>query len=141
MSLPVKTWYSPNDSHQKFLAVVLSYGLSKKLNRRSFEAVNESHIDIFDFESEIADVVVYDINNSYKPALIVEFCREEEIQSTLRSVEIIAEIYGIKESFVHNTTSGVWYKISSKTTTFTSDSTLFMLSLQQLFSHSLENYF
>ncbi len=141
MTLPIKTWSSPNDSEQKFLAAVLAYGLSKKLNRRSFEAVNESHIDIFDFESDIADVVVYDINNYYKPALIVEFCREEEIQSTLRTVEIIAEIYGVKESFVYNTTSGVWYKISSKTVAFTSDSTLFRLALQQLVSHSLENYF
>ena len=141
MPLPVKNWFSPNDAQQKLLAASLAYGLSKKLNRRSYETVNESHIDILALDSDIPDVIVYDLKNNFKPLLIVEFCIEEDLQSTLRTVEIIAAAYGIQESFVLNTTTGVWHRISSNTTSFSSRSNFFNLNLQDLLFHSLQNHF
>ena len=64
MSLYLKKWFSPIDSHHKFLSSVLTYGLSKKLDRFQFEIVNESYIDKNAIESHIADIVIYDIRNN-----------------------------------------------------------------------------
>ena len=141
MSLPVKKWFTPSGSHQKFLAAVLSYGISKKLNRRFYEAVNESHIDIISLQSDIPDVIVYDVRNNLKPILIAEFCDDSEIKSTLRTIEIISEIYSIKESFVVNTSGEKWYRFESNTISLSSESRIFKLDLREVLFHSLHNYF
>ena len=141
MSLPVKNWISETDSRQKFLATVLAYGLSKKLDRRHYEAVNESHIDLQVYQSDIPDVIVYDIKLHLKPVLIVELCSEAELESTIRTVEIISTIYGIRESFVFNITNNQWKRIDSNSIVSSSQSTFFNIDLQEILSKNLYTYF
>ena len=141
MSLPVKNWISAADSRQKFLATVLAYGLSKKLDRSQYEAVNESHIDLQVFESDIPDVVIYDIHQNLKPVLIVELCNAGELESTIRTVEIISTIYGIRESFILNTTNNIWIRIDSHSISTTSESDFFKLNLGEILFHSLSSCF
>ena len=71
MSLYLKNWFSQIDSHHKFLSSVITYGLSKKLDRYLFEVVNESYIDLTAIESDIADIVIYDLRNNLHPLMIL----------------------------------------------------------------------
>ena len=141
MSLYLKNWFSQIDSHHKFLSSVITYGLSKKLDRYLFEVVNESYIDLTAIESDIADVVIYDLRNHLHPLMIIELCDQASESITLSTVEIISKIYQFKESFVYNTSTSVWHKITISGIINSPISTVYNINLEEILNTNLHLYY
>ncbi|MBK9637864.1 MAG: hypothetical protein IPO63_08600 [Bacteroidetes bacterium] len=127
-----KSWAAAGSGQKKFLASILTYGLSKKLKRKDFEAVNESYIDLKDSNSEQPDVVVYDLNNNFTPAIAIECVTGEDLPSTIRSMEILSGLYHISESFVLDIEQFKWYRISNNKVESNSYSRFFSLDLKEV---------
>lgn len=139
-SLQFKNWFSQDSAYQKFLASVLSHHLSRMFNRKDYEVVNESYIDLHNMDSDVADVIVYNINNNFSADLIIELCTNEDLKSTLNSVEIISEIYRVKEAFVYNTSTSTWYKINDTDRDRSSYSRLLDVNLDDVLKTAILKY-
>ena len=140
MSTLKKSWALPTAGYRKFIASVLSYALSKELDRKKFEVVHEGNIDLHNPESDTPDVIVYDKKNNASPALIVELCFNNNEEDTLRTVEIIRELYAVKEAFVYNIEADTWKCFTPDEVVFTSTSNLFKIELNELLSTYLHRY-
>ncbi len=135
-----KSWLSPLSGRKKFTAFNLSYSLSKLLDRKKYEVVNESYIDLHDLESEQPDIIIYDINADYKPALLIELTDHEGLDSTIRTMEIVSNLYHVPESFVFDFDKQNWYRVNGSNVLPTSSSEKFGLNLQSILSNSLMKY-
>jgi hypothetical protein len=135
-----KSWLLPLSGQKKFTASTLSYSLSKLLNRKDFEVVNESYVDIHDLNSEQPDVIIYNRNNDYKPAMMIELTNHSSLESTLHTIEIIAKIHHVPEAFVLDFDKQKWFRIADSVVTSSAASKVFGLDLQQILSNSLMRY-
>ena len=135
-----KGWSHPFAGRKKFAASSLSYYLSKLLDRRKFEVVNESHIDLHDLNSEQPDVIIYDIKDEYKPIMLIEFTDHEGLDSTIRTMEIISKLYHVPESFVFDFDAQNWFRINGNIVQQSSLSEKFGLNLKNILSQSLLRY-
>jgi hypothetical protein len=135
-----KGWLTPFSSRRKFSSSTLSYSLSKILDRRSFEVVNESNIDIHDLSSEQPDVIVYDKKSDYKPLLLIEITNHRTLNDTLNSMEVMADIYHVPEAFVYDIDQQSWFKIANRIVSRSAESSFFGINLQSVFTDSLNRY-
>ena len=135
-----KSWTTTGSGQKKFLASVLTYGLSKLLRRKEFEAVNESYIDLQDSDSEQPDVVVYDLKDHFSPAIVIECSTSEDLSSTIRSMEIVSELYHVPEAFVLDMEQLQWYRISNEKTETNSFSKLFSIDLKEVLDSIMKRY-
>lgn len=135
-----KSWAAAGSGQKKFLAAILTYGLSKLLRRKEFEAVNESFIDLQDSDSEQPDVVVYDLKNHFSPAIVIECSTSEDLSETIRSMEIVSELYHVPESFVLDMEQLKWYRISNEKTESNSFSKLFSIDLKEVLDSITNSY-
>jgi len=135
-----KSWTRPEAGHRKFIATVLTHALSRQLMRTNFEVVQEGNIDLHNPDSDAPDVIIYDIRNNYTPVLMIELCTNATVEDTLRTVEIIREIYFVNEAFVYNIDSEEWHAITPGKLTFTSISNQFKVELSELLQHYLHRY-
>lgn len=140
MSTLKKSWTLPTAGYRKFIASVLAYALSKELDRKIFEVVHEGNIDLHNPESDTPDVIVYEKKNNAAPTLIVELCFNNNEEDTLRTVEIIRELYSVKEAFVYNIEADTWRGCSPFQLVFSSSSKLFKIELNELLSAYLHRY-
>jgi hypothetical protein len=139
-TLHPKDWLTNENTHQKFLSVILSHQISRIISRKKFEVVNESFIDINNMDSDIADIIVYNHKQNFSPELIIEFCTQADLKSTLNSIEIISDLYHIKESFIYNTESAKWYKINDMDRDKTSFSKILNINLDEVLNEALLKY-
>ncbi len=139
-SLHPKGWLTKEDTLQKFLSATLSHQISRIISRKQYEVVNESFIDINNMDSDIADIIVYNLKHNFSPDLIIEFCTSDDLKSTLNSLEIISDLYGIKECFVYNTDTSIWYKVSSADIDKSSFSKLLNISLDEVLNRAVLKY-
>ena len=75
MAVLLRNWQDPETGRKKFIASVLLYHLSKKVNRNRFEVVQEGYLDLADLNSEQPDIIIYDkekTKNIYIKYLIIE---------------------------------------------------------------------
>lgn len=135
-----KGWTLPEAGYRKFISSLLTYALSRKLDRKKFEVVHEGNLDLHNPDSDTPDVIVHDIEDSYNPVLMVVICFDANEKDTLRTVEIIREIYAVKEAFVYNIESDHWISCTSSMFAFTSYSALFKVELNQLLERYLHRY-
>jgi len=131
MKLFEKSWLQPISGLKKFTAINLTYSLSRLLNRRKFEVVNESYIDLHDFNSEQPDIIIYDINADYKPALIIEMTDHENFDSTILKMKIISKVYHIPDAFVFDLDEQKWFRVNGNNVQSS--------SLSEKFGFNLEN--
>lgn len=104
----LKSWLPLLSGTKKFLAADLAHRLSRIINRRKFEVVFEGFIDLHNIDSEQPDVVVYHKENNFHPVMIIEICDKENIESTMRTIEILSKIYHIEESFIYDLENKNW---------------------------------
>ncbi len=135
-----KSWSQPLSGHKKFIAAMLSHSLSKLLNRRIFEVVNESFIDLQDWKSEQPDVIVYDIKDEYKPAMLIEFTDHAGLDSTIRTMEILSDLYHVPEAFIFDFETQKWFRINGHDVQESASSEKFGFNLQNILSQSLLQY-
>ncbi len=121
MSHLYKSWQNPDSGQKKFLSSTLMYHLSKNINKDLFEAVNESYIDVTDINSEQPDLVIYDKQNKFRPALIIECVSDVDEADAIRTIEILCSIYHIKEGFIYNFEREHWKKVGSDSTLIASN--------------------
>ena len=140
MATLYKGWTLPEAGYRKFISSVLAYALSRDLVRKKFEVVHEGHLDLHNPYSDTPDICVYDVDNNLEPVMIVELCFDSNEKETLRNVEIIREIYSIKEAFVYNIESDRWNRGRHFQSIQTSISDLFKLELSALLSRYLHRY-
>lgn len=114
----LKSWLSLLSGPKKFLAADLSHRLSRIINRRKFEVVFEGFIDLHNIDSEQPDVVVYHKEDNLRPVMILELCNKENLDATMRTIEIISKIYHIEESFIYEMESKTWYLLKLNSTVF-----------------------
>ena len=139
-TLHSKGWTTQKDTLQKFLSATLAHQISRLISRKHYEVVNESFIDINNMDSDIADIIVYNLKKNFSPDLIIEFCVSGDLKSTLNSLEIISDLYGIKECFVYNTDTSIWYKVSSTDIDKSSFSKLLNINLDEVLSSAVLKY-
>lgn len=139
MAQLIKGWMEPASGQKKFIASVLAYELSKKLDRARFEVVNESFIDIHDIHSEQPDVVVYDKAANYRPSLIIECVNEASRSEVINTLEVLRNIYNFNEAFVYDIDRSEWYKVSENVNQ-ESLSGQFLFSMEKLLSDGLQSY-
>jgi len=135
-----KGWLTPFSSRKKFSSSALSYSLSKILDRRFFEVVHESNIDIHDLASEQPDVIVYDKKSDYKPLLLIEITNHRTLNDTLNSLKVMADVYHVPEAFVYDIDQQSWFRISDRIISKSSESNFFGINLQAVFKDSLKRY-
>jgi hypothetical protein len=135
-----RNWHAPESGRQKFLAAVLSHNLSTIISRRDFEIVNESYIDLHNMDSDVADVIIYNVKNNYAPDLIIELCSSEDFKSTAASVEIISEVYLIKEAFIYNLDSSEWFRVTDGERVKNHYSRLFSVDLKDILDQAVKRY-
>jgi hypothetical protein len=140
MKTIAKSWLSPESSSRKFLASLLAYNLSRIIPRKEYEVLTESYIDINNMESDLADVIIYNSRKEHSPDLVVEFCSENEFKSKATSLEILTELYHIKEAFIYNFTSAEWYRISDGERIRNTNSHLFNINLGNILHEGMKRY-
>lgn len=128
-----KGWTLPEAGHRKFIASSIVYALSKFLDRKKYEVVHEGNLDLHNPNSDTPDITVYERDNNYEPIMMIELCFDANEKDTVRSVEIIREIYKIEEAFVYNFESDHW--------NIHSQSDLFNIDLRKLLDQQLLRYF
>lgn len=111
MAQLVKGWRGSTSGQKKFIASILAYELSRQLDRRRYEVVNESFIDINDLNSEQPDVVVYDKQDRYKPALVIECVSHDNRESAINTLDVLRTIYKLDEAFVYDIDHSDWYHL------------------------------
>lgn len=138
--LHIKSWLSEQSPVQKFLSSVLAHHLSRTFNRREFEVVLDSFIDFHNMESDVADIVVYNVKKNFSTDLIIEFCHADDFKSTITSLEIITEIYKVREAFIYNTTTSEWFLISEGLRMKSSHSRVFKIDLNEILLQAKSRY-
>ena len=135
-----KSRVKPGSGYRKFIASVLTHALSREIARKNFEVVLEGNLDLHNPESDAPDVIVYAIHNNYAPTQMIELCDNASEQSTLKTMEIIREIYFVKEAFVYNYEKEVWYNCNSFQLQLSSYSNQFQIELDDLLRKYLHRY-
>jgi hypothetical protein len=135
-----KSWAAAGSGQKKFLAAILTYGLSKVLRGKQFEAVNESFIDHNDADSERPDVVVYDLKNHFSPAIAIECASSADLDSTIHSMEMLSNLYHVPESFVLDMDQQKWYRISNEKVESNSFSKSFSIDLKEVLDLVVNRY-
>jgi hypothetical protein len=131
-----KSWLDPRSGEKKFLASIIGYTLSKNLDRKNFEVVNESYIDWSDPFSERPDVVIYNLNQHHQTISVLEIADSGELEDIICSICINARIYQIPESFIYDLDKDCWYRIASGKIENTSYSSLFNIDFRELLDAS-----
>ncbi len=138
--LHIKSWLSEQSPFQKFLSSVLAHHLSRTFNRREFEVVLDSYIDFHNMESDVADIVVYNVKKNFSTDMIIEFCHADDFKATINSLEIISEIYKIRETFIYNNTTSEWHLIADGIRMKTSVSRVFKIDLNEILLQAKSRY-
>ncbi|MEP7170566.1 MAG: hypothetical protein ABI855_14445, partial [Bacteroidota bacterium] len=108
-----KSWLPPIAGTKKFFSSAFYHKLSQELDKKKYDIVYEGYADPFDLESEQPDVVVYDKKDSVTPALLIEFCNDNNEEDVLRIIQVIREIYEAKEAYIYNFQSDRWFSFSN----------------------------
>ena len=127
-----KSWLDPRSGEKKFLASIIGYTLSKNLDRKNFEVVNESYIDWSDPFSEQPDVVIYNLNQHHQTISVLEIADSGELEDIICSLGLNAKIYQIPEAFIYDIDKDCWYRIVSGKIENTSYSSLFNIDFREL---------
>jgi len=131
-----KSWLDPRSGEKKFLASIIGYTLSKNLDRKNFEVVNESFIDWSDPFSEQPDVVIYNLNQHHQTISVLEIADSGELEDIICSLGINAKIYHIPEAFIYDIDKDCWYRISSDKIETSSYSNIFNIDFRELLDAS-----
>ena len=111
----LKSWLPVISGTKKFLAADLAHRLSRIIDRRKFEVVFEGFIDLHNIDSEQPDIVVYDKDENLRPVMIIEICDTAHVEASLRTIEILSNIYHIDESFVYDMENEKWFLFKKET--------------------------
>lgn len=131
-----KSWLDPRSGEKKFLASILGYTLSKNLDRKNFEVVNESFIDWSDPFSEQPDVVIYNLNQGHQTISVLEIAESGELDDIICSLVINSKIYQIPEAFIYDIDKDTWYRITGDKIENTSYSNVFNIDFHELLDSS-----
>lgn len=131
-----KSWLDPRSGEKKFLASIIGYTLSKNLDRKNFEVVNESFIDWSDPFSEQPDVVIYNLNQHHQTISVLEIADSGELDEIICSLSINAKIYHIPEAFIYDIDKDCWYRITDEKIENSSYSSVFNIDFRELLDSS-----
>ena len=114
MDLARKSWTVNTPPQKKYLSRIITYNLSRRLNKKLFEVVFEGYIDLYNPASEQPDVVIYSLSEMLTPAIAIELCSPEELFETRTMAKHLVEQYPIREFFVYEYTNRQWFRISKE---------------------------
>ncbi|MBP7166069.1 MAG: hypothetical protein KBB64_00255 [Bacteroidia bacterium] len=141
MAVLLRNWQDPETGRKKFIASVLLYHLSKKVNRNRFEVVQEGYLDLADLNSEQPDIIIYDKEKGYHPVLLIEMVHSGEWEKMAGNISILKQMYQIEETFLYNLDLCNWSAIDTAAVHSGFDySRTFNLYLDRVLNEGLNNY-
>lgn len=141
MSVLIRNWQDPETGKKKFIASVLLYHLSKRVNKTRFEVVQEGYLDLMDLNSDQPDIIVYDKQQGYKPVLLIEMVHSGEWEKMAGNIAVLKQVYQIGETFLYDLDSGKWSAIDTASVQSGFDySRIFNIYLDSILNEGLNNY-
>jgi hypothetical protein len=126
-----KSWTINTPPQKKYLSRLITYNLSRRLNRKLFEVVFEGYLDLFNPASEQPDVVVYSLSAMLIPVVAIEVCSKDELfEARLMAKRLVGQ-YRVDEFFIYEYINRHWFRITKDAELQISFSDILSLELRE----------